>query len=115
MLISLIELLNSFEIATERLPSFATIRRVMMGVDWENLREIFNQWAGESYPRINETDWLAIDGKSLRSTVTNYGDKAQNLAMIVSLFSQRTGLVLALGKIENKNESNFEKKHLIGG
>jgi hypothetical protein len=98
-------LLNSFKIATERLPSFATIRRVMMGVDWENLREIFNQWAGKNYPKINEADWLAIDGKSLRSTVTNYGDKSQNFAMIVSLFSQTTGLVLALGKIDNKKES----------
>ena len=58
----------------------------------------------ENYPQIDEIDWLAIDGKSLRSTVTNYADKSQNFGVIVSVFSQLTGLVIALGKIENKTK-----------
>ena len=32
-----INLINNWEIFPERLPSCATIRRVMMGVDWQNL------------------------------------------------------------------------------
>lgn len=101
------KLINSFKIEKERIPSYATIRRVMMGVDWENLLKIFNQWARTNYPGLEEEDWLAIDGKSLRSTVTDYGDKSQNFAIIVSLYSQRTGLVLSLGKIENKKGSEI--------
>ncbi|AFZ11656.1 transposase IS4 family protein [Crinalium epipsammum PCC 9333] len=100
-------LINNLEIFTERLPSCATIRRVMMGMDWQNLSEVFNQWAKENYPQIDETDWLAIDGKSLRSTVTNYADKSQNFGVIVSVFSQLTGLVIALSKIENKSKSEI--------
>jgi len=100
-------IINNFPIFTQRLPSCATIRRVMMGVNWQNLSEIFNHWAKENYPQIDETDWLAVDGKSLRSTVTNYADKSQNFAIIISVFSQLTGLVIALGKIENKKESEI--------
>lgn len=87
---------NFFESCDNRLPSYSTIRRVMMGIDLANLIEIFNEWAAENYPQKTEQDWLAVDGKSLRSTVTNFGDNQQNFVAVVSLFSQSTGWVVRL-------------------
>jgi hypothetical protein len=48
----------------------------------------------ENYPQKTERDWLAVDSKSLRSTVTNSGDEQQNFVAIVSLFSHSTGWVV---------------------
>jgi predicted transposase YbfD/YdcC len=100
-------LIKYLNIATDRLPSYSTIRRVMMGVDWANLIEIFNEWASENYSEKTKRDWLAVDGKSLRSTVTNFGDEQQNFVAIVSLFSHSTGWVVRLGRFENKKESEI--------
>jgi hypothetical protein len=88
------ELSHIVKLKREVTPSYSTIRRVVMGVDWSNLIEIFNEWASEIYPHQEELDELAIDGKSLRSTLKDYGGQSQNFVMIVSLFSQRTGCVL---------------------
>ena len=44
-----------------------------MGVYWANLIEIFNQWASQLTMANNESEWLAIDGKSFRSTLEHYG------------------------------------------
>ena len=96
-----------FKPLVERVPSYSTIRRVMKGVDWENLSESCQKWVQENYPLLQELDGLAIDGKSLRSTVKNSGSKQQNFAVIVSLFSCQTGLVLAQEKFENKKGSEL--------
>lgn len=107
------ELSQVLKIHLEKLPSYSTIRRVIQGVDWSNLIEIFNEWAAFNYPHQEELDWLAVDGKSLRSTLKDYGDKSQNFVMIVSLFSQRTGCVLNLKKLENKKESEISQAQEI--
>lgn len=107
------ELSKFLKIQREKPPSYSTIRRVIQGVDWSNLIEIFNEWAAFNYPHQEELDWLAVDGKSLRSTLKDYGDQSQNFVMIVSLFSQRTGCVLNLKKLENKKESEISQAQEI--
>jgi len=62
-----------------------------------------------NYPHQKELDWLAVDGKSLRSTLRDFGDKSQNFVMIVSLFSQRTGCVLNLKRLENLHCSEISQ------
>ena len=101
------EICETFGIVTFRVPSFSCIRRVTLGVDWQNLLEIFNQWAAEEYKDILDILWLALDGKSLRNTVINANDAEQNFVKIVSMFSQETGLVLPLKQIENKTGSEI--------
>jgi predicted transposase YbfD/YdcC len=107
------ELSHIVKLKREVTPSYSTIRRVVMGVDWSNLIEIFNEWASEIYPHQEELDELAIDGKSLRSTLKDYGGQSQNFVMIVSLFSQRTGCVLKMKKLENKKESEISQAQCI--
>lgn len=100
-------LITKLKIPAERLPSYSTIRRVIMGVNWPSLIEIFREWAREIYPNKSEVDWLAIDGKCLRSTITNHQDNQQNFVLMVSLFSQTTGLVLDLKVLSSKNQSEI--------
>ena len=61
---SLVEIL---EIPKKRVPSYSTIRRVMMRVDFEELTQVFNSWASE-YVELNRSEWLATDGKSIKAT-----------------------------------------------
>jgi len=51
-------------------PSYSTIRRAMMGVDNNDLIQVFNQWATQlSYP--NEfSDWIAMLRRSRREAPT---------------------------------------------
>lgn len=98
-----------FRISRRQVPSYSTIRRAMMGVDWVDLIQVFNQWASQLTVGNDEVDWLAIDGKSLRSTIAHYRDNQQNFVSIISLFSQTNGLVLNLAQFENKHRSEIHQ------
>ena len=76
-----------------------------MGIENDNFIQVFNQWAIQLSSEEEMTDWIAIDGKSIKSTFTDYYGNKQNFASIVSWFSQENGLVLALEKLENKKTS----------
>lgn len=98
-----------FKLPTEKVPSYSTIRRVLMGLDWSELLDIFNEWAKEEYQDKEGLEWIAIDGKSLRSTVINHDDATQNFVMFASFFSQETGIVLHLERWENKESSEVHQ------
>jgi predicted transposase YbfD/YdcC len=101
------KLIKFLRVNLSQMPSYSTIRRVMMGVNCSELISTFNEWALTNYSDKSELDWLAVDGKSLRSTIKNYGDKQQNFVAIISLFSLKTGLVVGMKKFENKKESEI--------
>lgn len=97
------------KIPHHQFPSYSTIRRTIMGVDWRNLVEVFNQWASQLISCIEESKWFAIDGKCLKSTVEHCCDNQQNFVSIVSVFCQENGLVAHLEKIENKHTSEIHQ------
>ena len=101
------KLTESFGLPRDRVPSYSTIRRALMGIDCESLIAVFNQWAAHLIPEETADDWLAIDGKSLKSTVEHYCQNQQNFVSIVSCFCQENGLVLSLEKLENKQGSEI--------
>jgi hypothetical protein len=73
----------------------------MMLVNTSDLIDIFNQYArGLTNPNTG-SDWVSINGKCLKSTCTNSGNNYHNFGLIVSLFSQTTGLVLRVQSFEN--------------
>ncbi|HIK03331.1 MAG TPA: transposase family protein [Trichormus sp. M33_DOE_039] len=88
-------------IPLSRVPSYSTIRRVMMRVNFEVLTQIFNNWANQ-YVQLDESEWLAIDGKSIKSTVTDYSQAYQSFISLVSLFSSKKGLTVGLQPMNNK-------------
>jgi hypothetical protein len=44
---------------------------------------IFDEIISANYPE-NQEDWIAVDGKSLKNTLTNYEQNGQNMLVTVS-------------------------------
>ena len=86
-------------------PSYSTLRRMMIDVDYAALNNAFNGWMQEQ-PMAGGAA-IAGDGKSLRNTVSNADNNKQNFISMVSLFSQQQGVVVATAIMENKKESDI--------
>ena len=84
-----------------------------MGVKRQSLLRVFNEWVLQEYGQRDDINWLDIDGKSLKNTLENPNNAHQNFIMFVSLFSQESGLVLHLKRIENKKGSEIEEGQAI--
>lgn len=59
-------IVNFFKFPGARMPSYSTMRRVMMLLNTSNFIEVFNQWGRSLTPVNLGTDWVSIDGKCLR-------------------------------------------------
>ncbi len=78
----------------------------MIQLDYHQLQMVFNQWS-QQYSLIPSSEWISLDGKSLKNTVSNYDDAQQNFINCVSAFSHQRGLVLGVKMMENKLESEI--------
>ncbi|MEP0770122.1 ISAs1 family transposase [Trichocoleus sp. ST-U1] len=101
---SLIELLDLPP--TVHFPSYSTFRRVLRTLDFQPLTDLFNVWAAEFVP-CAPAERLAIDGKSIRCTLTDYSQSYQNFVSIVSVFSHQRGVVLRMQPLHNKENSEL--------
>lgn len=99
-------LIKQFKPKKRRLPSFSTIRRVVQGVDFCELSHYFYMWA-KGYVEIEEGDWMNVDGKGIKGTVSESQNKQQNFINLVSVFSEKRGMVVFSGKIINSKESEI--------
>ena len=88
------KLCKLLEIHREKLPSYSTIKRVIMGVDPKEIDIFFESISEKLSWKKNEEDWIAIDRKSLKNTLTNHENDQQNMLVMVSAFSQETKLVI---------------------
>jgi|LakMenEpi03Aug12_release.lakeMendotaPanAssembly.Ray.scaffolds.fasta_scaffold51339_2 predicted transposase YbfD/YdcC len=86
-------------------PSYSTLRRIMLNIDYTKLNSAFNSWAQAQ--TIAKGAAIAGDGKSLRNTLNNADNHQQNFITMVSLFSQEQGVVVATAIMENKKESEI--------
>lgn len=94
-------------------PSFGTFRSLLLDLDCNKLAKAFQTWMDKHLP--NQTDkWIALDGKSLGSTLTNPNTPLQNFVMVVSAFAHQSGLVLAMESFDNgKSGEGQAARHLI--
>lgn len=90
-----------------RKPSYSTFRRVLLRVDFQPLVALFNRWSQTFIP-LEELTWVAADGKSIRSTLTDYSESYQNFVSTVSVFTHQTGVVRQLQVMDNKQTSEVE-------
>ena len=100
------QLIKILEIPGARVPSYSTIRRVMMDLDYQEVTKMFNDWTAQ-YTHNHQTQWIAIDGKSLKNTVSDCYGKQQNFVMMVSAFSHYRGEILGVKVMENKQQSEI--------
>ena len=74
------KLCKLLEIHRKKLPSYSTIRRVIMGVKPKEIDIFFESISEKLSGKKDEEDWIAIDGKSLKNTLTNHeNDQVTNL------------------------------------
>ena len=100
------QLITTLKIPQARVPSYSTIRRVMMSLDYEAVTQVFNEWASQ-YTHNSQGQWIAIDGKSLKNTVHDCYGKQQNFVMMVSAFTHERGEILGIKVMENKQQSEI--------
>ena len=83
-----------------------------MQIDYQVLASIFNEWASQ-YTNVADGQWIALDGKSLKNTVSDCHRSQQNFVTIVSAFSHSRGEVLGLKVMENKKEIVFTGSKML--
>lgn len=103
------ELIFIFKPKKDRLPSFSTIRRVMGKVDFDELCDIFEEWA-KNHIIIKEKEWISLDGKSISGTFPEETHKFVNL---VSLFCVDKKQVFSVGKVDEKSNEIPKVQELI--
>jgi hypothetical protein len=99
-------LVSHLSLPSQPLPSDSTFRRIMTLIDFEELARVFNQWA-KDHITLSESEWLAIDGKSIKGTVCNSNNAYQNFVMVVSVFSTTQGLTVSLSQFQNQDNSEI--------
>jgi DDE_Tnp_1-associated len=93
--------------STTRIPSYSTYRRVLHRIDFKPLVTLFNRWSQKMIQLVEQT-WVAADGKSIKSTLSDYSESYQNFVTTVSAFTHQSGVVLRLQVMNNKQTSEIE-------
>lgn len=104
------DLLDLFKPKNNKLPSFQTISRVLIGLDFDSLNKAFINWSKDY---VSKDDWYSIDGKGISGTVKNSHDKLQEYVNLVSLFSHEKKQVLSLEKISSKKGEILAVRDLL--
>jgi len=99
-------LIENLQPKKNRLPSFDTVRRVLMGVDFSALSRQFNRWALQ-YVTISEHEWVSIDGKAIAGTTTDKHNKNQEFINLVSLYCSRQKLSIGNALVRNSKDSEI--------
>jgi hypothetical protein len=89
------------------MPSHVTVRTILEGIDFERLNKAFRRWMLDHLDSKEQTD-VALDGKAIRSTVSDYDRPYQDFVGLVSAFASRRGVVLDSGKYSNKSGGEAE-------
>jgi len=88
-------------------PSDSTFRNIIQSLDFEILAILFNTWSREQLS-ITPGELLAVDGKSIKSTLIGGSSSYQNFVSMVSVYSHHHGWVVRHSVMENKQKSEVE-------
>lgn len=94
-------------LTVNRLPSDTTLRRVLQKLDFALLAQEFEQWAKDNI-EMEPGEEIAIDGKSIKSTIRKSDTDYHSFVNMVSVYSQRQSVVLATQAFESKSTSELK-------
>jgi len=94
------EIIKYLEIEKQLVPSFPTIRRVLMEVNHKKFGDIFTKWM-KHYMKKSNSQWIAVDGKAIKGTKQKEEDK--KLAHLVSFFASDSREILIARKTASKS------------
>lgn len=98
------DLTRLLNIKSKHMPSHVTIRQLVLSLDFSSLQASFHKWA-KQYVAIAENEWVCIDGKAIKSTVSDSHNSYQNFVCLVSLFSQKQEQIILAEKFNSKEKS----------
>lgn len=81
-------------------PCFFTIRAVLQGLDEQVLARQFIAWV-KDYHDHHLDDYVAVDGKAIKATVSGGNTGLQNFISVVSAFGHQSGIVYGMKSFEN--------------
>ena len=100
-------LIAKFGFKNNKVPSHVSIRAFILSTDFASMQLAFHTWT-KSYVPIKKGEWIAVDGKSIRSTVSDYSSEYQNFVSLVSLFGIKREQVLHVEKMENRTNNEAQ-------
>jgi hypothetical protein len=100
------DLTGLLNIKSKHMPSHVTIRQLVLSLDFSSLQTCFHKWARQYVP-IEENEWVSIDGKAIKSTVSDSHNSYQNFVYLVSLFSQKQEQIIYAEKFDSKEKSEI--------
>jgi hypothetical protein len=96
------DLVDCLGLSKNRVPTYGTIRTILQWVDYESFRSIFVTWSQKNLPPESDSGLqVGIDGKSLRSTVTNATNSEPNFVSMITLFCKDLGCIWEVKRLEN--------------
>ena len=106
-------LIQTLKVPKNRLPSYSTIRRVIMGIDFEEFLSVFNNWAIAAIePEVRR--WYAVDGKTLRGSQKSLEENYTQFVQVVSVYSTTQGLVAGMAQwLSHSNSEIIVVQNLI--
>jgi predicted transposase YbfD/YdcC len=101
-------LIKLFDLPSDiRFPSHSTFRNIIHSLDFEIIAVLFNRWAQQNLPLV-PGELMAIDGKSIKSTLVGGNSSYQNFVSMVSVYSHTRGWVVRHKVMENQHRSEIE-------
>ena len=94
------QIVKYLELEKDRVPAYATVRRVVQEVDHKKFGDIFTKWM-KHYMRKSNSQWIAVDGKAIKGTKQKEEDK--KLAHLVSFFASDSKEILIARKTADKS------------
>jgi hypothetical protein len=97
-------------------PGHVTIREVLSRLDFEAFKEQFQAWLGQLPVQQLQTATAgqtaraaySLDGKSLKSTLSDYPESYQDFVAMVQVFSHQSGHVVGLQAFHNGQQGEAQ-------
>jgi L-2-hydroxyglutarate oxidase LhgO len=91
------ELIKYLQPRNDNLPSFLTIRRVLINLDVKEFKKIIEEWILNYFYKENNK-WISVDGKSIRGSKDD-----EELVHMVTFFESESKKTLISKKVDNKS------------
>jgi hypothetical protein len=99
------ELRRYFKVERKNLPVRKTIFYAIKSLDFNDLMKAFALWSN-NHITISDKEWISLDGKAIRGTIVNPGNKYQNFVSMVSLFTHKRKEVITSKDFTGKKEES---------
>lgn len=100
-------LLEVLDLPYNRLPCYSTLRKVIERLSFASLTDAFNAWAITTLD-LQPGEQFAVDGKGIKASVVACGSPLQDFVNVVSALSVRTGIVVGLVPMHNREQSEID-------